>query len=1216
MRTLRMAAYEFRYMYLSTQTLVASVVLFGFAALFTGNGVDFQMSVGGGNVFMNAPTMITIFLLLSGVAATFFVPSYVGTSILKDVESKFDAILFSTEISKSNYLFGRFLGAFAALMLVMAAGPMGMLAGTFWPWAVAETLAPTHILHYVVVYFGFLMPSMLFVSALVFAVAVMSRSMMYCYMTVLGLFIFYIAGQGFVNIAGQVSTNIISPLWDPFMMAALDDQIRYWTVAELNNNLVSYTGTVLANRLIWLGIAGGLFATAFLRFSFRAPAKWVIEARVGKNTTRGKSKALASVGYRGTPLWARGTHFRQFLFRTKFEVLAVLKSQPFILLMGFSLFLLVASLSNRAMLYGVNALPVTRILMSDLTDVLLGVLMVVTIFYGADIVWRDRENKFNELIDASPAPNWVFVLSKLAGLIAIVCSIVLLGVIVAVSMQVLRGYHAFEFGLYLERSLLFATTFIFLAVLSLFFQVLVKNRFLGIMLMGLFWVATIGSMGALGFEHPLLRYALGSVSGPLSDMNGSGRFLAAGLWIRAYYASVAGLLVMLTYVLWNRGTLQPLRYRLKKLKAFKTAAFLVPLAVLFVMFAGSGAFVFYNTNILNKYRTRADSLALRVAYEEQFRQYENLPMPRTVDVKMAVDIYPYRGRVETRGVHILENKTDADISTVHIVFSTQLAAVPQVKLAGASLVSVDEFYRYYIFQMDTPMAPGEQRELEFETLIQNEGFRHRSPDVRLVRNGTFLDNRRLAPHIGFNPSLLITDRNQRRDAGLQPLPRMPRLEDMGQHRTNFIRGDSDFVRFQATVSTVPEQIAVAPGHLEREWTEGDRRYFTYKVDTPIMNFYSFLSAEYETVRDQWNGVDITIFYHKPHTYNVNRMMESAKDSLAYFSQAFGPYQFRQLRILEFPAYRTFARSFPNTIAYSEDLGFLADIADSSVIDVPYYVTAHEIAHQWWANQIMPANAQGAAMLSETLSQYSALMVMEQKYGKDQIRKFLKYELDSYLAERNTEAESEVPLMRAEGQQYIHYRKGAVIMYALKDYLGEEVVNRALRRLVEEFAFKSSPYPTSANLLGYLKEEAGPEHHGLIEDFLEKITLYDVHLTDSSVEKMADGRFKVSLSLDVSKFYSDELGNQSDAVFDIPVDIGLFLKSPANGEFGAADVIMVEKRHVPDGQSTLEIIVDKKPTIAGIDPYNKLIDRNSDDNLRVVDEVDEVATAVSAQSRSG
>lgn len=1206
MKTLRIAMHEFRYVLWSLQSMVAFAALFGFAALVTASGSDYQFATSSsGNILINAPTTITFFVLLSSVAAVFFVPSFMASAILKDSNSKFDAILFSMPISKADYLFGRFFGAFAALMLVMAAGPVGMLAGTFWPLADPETLGPTKISHYLISYFGFLVPTMMLVSAMVFAIAVMSRSMMYSYIAVLGLFIVYAAVLG---------SSAISPLWDPFMMGTVVDQTRYWTIVELNRDLVSYSGIVLANRLIWLGLAIGIFATAYLRFSFRTPTKLPKKRKANRKARDAMRKALANVGYRGTPNWTSGTYFHQFLFTTKFEILAVLKSAPFLLLMGLSLFLLVTSLSDRTVLYGVNALPVTRILLSNVSAALFLPLIAVTAFYGADIVWRDHENKFSALIDATPAPNWVFVVAKILALIAVVISIVILGVIVAILMQVLSHYHRFEFGLYLERGLLFITTFAFLAVLSIFLQVLVKNRFLGLVMMGFFWAITIGSIAALGFEHPLWRYPFGRIAPFFSDMNGAGRFAAAGLWIKAYYASIAGLLVMLTYVLWNRGTLQPLRYRLKKLKAFRTRQFLVPVLALFGLFFGSGAVVFYNTNILNEYRTTDDSTDRQIAFEKQFRRYENLPMPRTTDVKINVDIYPYGGRVETRGAQTLENKTDADIGLVHIVFSSQLAAVPHLALEGASLISHDESYHYYIFELAVPMVPGEQRTLEFETLIENKGFKHRGNDTKLVRNGTFLDNRRLAPYIGFTTGLLLGDQKLRQEAGLEPLPRTPKLEDTSQHRTNFIRGDSDFITFEATVSTLADQIAVAPGYLQKEWTDGDRRYFTYKMDAPIMNFYSFFSAEYETLRDQWNGVNLEIFHHKPHTYNLDRMMEGAKDSLSYYSEAFGPYQFRQLRILEIPAYRFLARSFSNTIAYSEDLGFLADIRDSSDIDVPYYVTAHEVAHQWWAHQIMPANTQGAAMLSESLAQYSALMVMERKYGPDQIRKFLKFELDSYLSERNGETEAEVPLIRAEGQEYIHYRKGSVIMYALKDYLGEDTVNRALRRFLKGHAFSSSPYPTAADLLLYMKEEAGAEHHGLIEDFMEKITLYDVTLTSSHVEEMMDGRFKVSLGLDVAKFYADEVGNQTKAAFDIPVDIGLFTKDPDDATYGVADVIMLEKRRVTDGKSTLEIIVDKKPLIAGIDPYNKLIDRNSGDNLRAVDEGGPSASVASSQER--
>ncbi len=105
-----------------------------------------------------------------------------------------------------------------------------------------------------------------------------------------------------------------------------------------------------------------------------------------------------------------------------------------------------------------------------------------------------------------------------------------------------------------------------------------------------------------------------------------------------------------------------------------------------------------------------------------------------------------------------------------------------------------------------------------------------------------------------------------------------------------------------------------------------------------------------------------------------------------------------------------------------------------------------------------ADMQGGTMLSETLAQYSALMVMKQLYGEDKIRRFLKFELDRYLRGRGGEVVEELPLARVENQPYIHYRKGSLVMYLLQDRLGEEAVNRALRTILEKYKFKGAPYP--------------------------------------------------------------------------------------------------------------------------------------------------------------
>ena len=277
-----------------------------------------------------------------------------------------------------------------------------------------------------------------------------------------------------------------------------------------------------------------------------------------------------------------------------------------------------------------------------------------------------------------------------------------------------------------------------------------------------------------------------------------------------------------------------------------------------------------------------------------------------------------------------------------------------------------------------------------------------------------------------------------RKNGLEPVQRAAKIDDLDARRNTYIGVDADWIDFETTVSTSADQIAIAPGYLQREWTENGRRYFHYKMDAPMLPFFSYLSARYAVQRDHWNDVAIEIYYQPGHEYNLDRMIDSVKKSLDYFTANFSPYQHHQVRILEFPRYARFAQSFANTIPYSEAIGFIARVQDEDDdVDYPFYVTAHEVAHQWWAHQVIGGNVQGATMLSETMAQYSALMVMEKEYGPEKMRRFLKYELDNYLRNRGGELVEEMPLYLVENQPYIHYRKGSVIMYALKDYLGEE-----------------------------------------------------------------------------------------------------------------------------------------------------------------------------------
>jgi aminopeptidase N len=370
------------------------------------------------------------------------------------------------------------------------------------------------------------------------------------------------------------------------------------------------------------------------------------------------------------------------------------------------------------------------------------------------------------------------------------------------------------------------------------------------------------------------------------------------------------------------------------------------------------------------------------------------------------------------------------------------------------------------------------------------------------------------------------------------------------------------------------------------------------MDVPMLPFFAYLSADWAVKRDRWHDVPIEVYYDPKHPYNVDRMIEGTKKSLDYFTANFSPYQHKQVRILEFPNYQRFAQSFANTIPFSESIGFIADLRDPDSIDYPFYVTAHEVAHQWWAHQIIGANAQGSTLLSESLAQYSALMVQEHEYGRDKMRRFLKYELDRYLSDRGGELVEELPLFRVENQPYIHYRKGSLVLYRLREEIGEDAVNRALAKFLKDKAFAPPPYPTSNDLLGYIRAEAPADKQALIADLFERITFYDNRVVEAEAEKRADGKYDVTLELHAEKRYADGKGVETPGQLDDDVEIGVFARG-ASGKEADEKRLFFEKRRLTEADQKLTLVVDEEPYEVGIDPYNKLIDRVSSDNRKHV-----------------
>ncbi|MFC2155348.1 M1 family aminopeptidase [Acidobacteriota bacterium] len=314
-----------------------------------------------------------------------------------------------------------------------------------------------------------------------------------------------------------------------------------------------------------------------------------------------------------------------------------------------------------------------------------------------------------------------------------------------------------------------------------------------------------------------------------------------------------------------------------------------------------------------------------------------------------------------------------------------------------------------------------------------------------------------------------------------------------------------------------------------------------------------------------------------------------KKSLEYYSKNFNPYQYKQVKIVEFPKNRLlYAECFPNLIPFSENYSFIAKF-DGTKVEYVFRVTAHEMSHQWWGHQVMGGNVEGIFLLSEGLAQYSALMVNKNEYPRAFINEYIKTRIDHYLKGRARETSKEVPLALTNfGARYLNYEKSMVVMNALQDYIGEDNLNAAIRKFLRETAFREPPFPTSRQFLEYVKAVTPVHLKYIIPDMFETITLYENRAINADYEQLEGGKYRIRLEFAAEKIKADGDGNEKSVPISDYITFGIF------GDRG--EELYLQKHLLTPGTTKLEFVVDKVPARAGIDPYYFLIDKNTGDNV--------------------
>jgi ABC-2 type transport system permease protein len=1198
--------FELRLRRKSISTYVYFLAWFLFSFLCVASESFGPIGSGTGKVLLNGAYAASINYVFISLFGVIIIAAIFGTSILRDFQRDTYQMIFTKPISKFAYLGGRWAGSLVATVFAFSGCLFGEWAGTFAPWADHTRIAPNHFWWYVQPFLSIVVVQIFVFGSLFFMVAALSRKIFVVYVQGAALFVIYL-----ISLTAFFASRSLERFWsgilDPVGFILLYDITRYWTVVEKNTLFLSWSphvasGVFLYNRLLWLGIGFASLATVWALFPMSVEALTAVSQ--GRRAAKAKQqddleqKQVRSFVAASLPrvrqVFSSSTTWAQFFSLSRMRIGMILHEIPFWAIVALMIGFAVNNGYFAGYVADVNVWPVTYLMLQAVEGSATLFLFIVAGLYAAELIWRERDIHFDGIHDALPMRESVDWLSKLVAIIFVELVLLTVAGLCGIVMQTIAGYYHYELLQYAkELYIIVLPQTVAFALLAMFVHTMVGNKFVGHgIAIGIFVLVPI--LFNFGWENSLYLYGA-TPPYTYSDMNGYGHFVPALFWSILYWFAISAFLGVISIAFARRGADDSgaARFRLALVRFPR----LVPAATLCLAAAlGSGVWYYYNAHVLNEYLNSKQRRQIQAEYEKNFKKYENFLQPKVTAVDSRIDIDPARRSFSGWGHYTLRNKTTQPISQIHLTDTNQ--SVSQVHFDRAfHLVSSSSRDLYSIYQLEQPLAPGDSMELTFNVGWTSRGFRDGNEKAELAYNGTFFDSGYF-PSIGYQQNNELDDPRRRREEHLGLLEEMASRGDSLQSLYNLFSKDSDWISYHTVVSTSADQIAIAPGYLKRQWQQDGRNCFEYDMGaTNIADFHAYLSGKYSVRREQYKGVNLEIYYIPGHEYNLDDMLASSKSGLNYFQTNFSPYQFQQFRIMEFPRYRSFAQSFSNTVPYSEGIGFIQRILKKNDIDFTYFVTAHELAHQWWGHQLIGANVQGSNMMSETLAEYSALMVMKQKYGRDKMHRFLRHELDAYLRGRSGEVRHEPPLALVQREPYVWYQKGGQIMYTLADYIGEDKVNVALRNFLMQYRYanatseRTTPYPDTRQFVAALRAQTPPELQYLIDDGFDSIVLYDNKAVSATVTPTADHKFKVHLVVQARKVRADGNGNESPMALNDYIEIGVF-----KGKKDEEEPLYLKKEKLTEEQNNFEIVVDQQPTRAGIDPYNKLIDRVADDNM--------------------
>jgi hypothetical protein len=1038
---------------------------------------------------------------------SFFVAVAAGMAVIRDDELKVSELIHVTGLRPVEYLGGKLLAVMIAFLIVLG---LHLVFAAFFNHVVPNAEADANhlrgsfqLLSYLKPAITFGVPTILFFAGASFAVGIWFRKPILVFVLPVAAVMFC----GFFVWSW-------SPTWlDPRINKAigLADPSGYRWIFETwlkvdrgvrfyNDSPVPLEVGFVMSRLafVLLGVGSVLLTIGPFVASLRGrrPVRARAPSLAGSEAAQAPPTTAAVSAVRVVPprLW------RSILDVARFE-LRELRHQPGLYL--FIPLIVLETIGTGLIDVGVFQTPLlatSGTLAVKSMNVLTFLVTMLLMFYTVESLERERTTGLAPIYYATPVRTLAFLIGKaiansVVGLVILFATLVSCIVVLLIqgTVAIRLGPFLITWGLLLVPTFLVWTAFVTTA------HAIVKNRYttyavcLAVLIFSLYRQLT-NHMNWAG--NWMLWSAL-----KWSDMGVFELDRTALVLNRLLALSLAVLFSVLTIKLyarrerdalrlWNRLRPAPLLRQL-----LRVGPFLIVPAVLLIILV---------SRVNHGFEGRAAKDRHLDYWKKNLATFKDAEVPTISDVDVSLEIEPSRRWFKASGTYELLNRHDHPLREIPITVGDHFENL-EWKLDGESC-KPEERAKLFLFAPPAGLAPGAKMKIGFAyegTFPKGVSENGGGASEFILPGGVVLTSfdPSFVPVVGYLERVGTSEEDHNNYE--------PRVypDDFYEGITESAFGSSTPYPVRVQITGPADYTFNSVGVLDSESVENGKRTVVWKSDHPV-SFFNVVGARWSV----WRGEGTAIFYDPDHHFNIDAMGKALDAARRYYSEWFYPFPWRELKLSEFPALATYAQGFPTDITFSESIGFLT--RSSPKANTVFLVTAHESAHQWWGNILVPGKGPGGSILSEGMAHFSTILLSEQVLGLQGRIETCKRLEESYGRDR--QVNSERPLTKMDGSRAgdttVTYDKGGWVLWMLHSLMGREANLSALRSFIARY-HDDPDHPVLQDFIAHVRPFA-PDP-GAFDAFVKQwffaVVVPEYELTEGKRERVED-RWRVTVNV--------------------------------------------------------------------------------------------------------